>query len=109
MRLGWGHDDGAFFFSRPDTAQQECCEPGFTLLCMGLFSRFFVQALPCTAEVTGCLVRDTRSLVTRAYGTNRSSSNTSCSSAGQSHQRRGGGGQADCCMRIVVLSVSWRA
>src|SRR5882724_4833296 len=54
MRLGWGHDDGAFFFSRPDAAQQECCEPGFTLLCMGLFSRFFVQALPCTAEATVC-------------------------------------------------------
>src|SRR5229473_2053780 len=49
MRLGWGHDDGAFFFSRPDAAQQDCCEPGFTLLCMGLFSRFFVQALPRTA------------------------------------------------------------
>src|SRR5258707_15797040 len=79
MRLGWGHDDGAFFFSRPDVAQQECCEPGFTLLCMGLFSRFFVQALPCTAEGTVCRVRDTRSLVPRAYGTNRSSSNTSCS------------------------------
>ncbi len=45
-------NDGAFFFSRPDAAQQECCEPGFTLLCMGLFSRFFVQALPCTAEGT---------------------------------------------------------
>src|SRR5258705_13903914 len=82
MRLGWGHDDGAFFFSRPDAAQQECCEPGFILLCMGLFSRFFVQALPCTAEGTVCRVRDTRSLVPRAYGTNRSSSNTSCSSAG---------------------------
>src|SRR5258708_6294995 len=41
MRLGWGHDDGAFFFSRPAAAQQECCEPGFILLCMGLFSRFF--------------------------------------------------------------------
>src|SRR6266702_5371097 len=46
MRLGRGHDDGAFFFSRSDAAQQECCEPGFTLLCMGLFSRLFVQALP---------------------------------------------------------------
>src|SRR5882672_6051945 len=80
MRLGWGHDEGAFFFSRPDAAQQECCEPGFTLLCMGLFSRFFVQALPCTAEGTLCRVRDTRSLVPRAYGTNRSSSNTSRSS-----------------------------
>src|SRR5260370_42573420 len=66
MRLGWGHDDGAFFFSRPDAAQQERCEPGFTLLCMGLFSRFFVQALPCTTEGTVCRVRDTRSLVPRA-------------------------------------------
>src|SRR5712691_8919676 len=82
MRLGWGHDDGAFFFSRSDAAQQECCEPGFTLLCMGLFSRFFVQALPCTAEGTVCRVRDTRSLVPRTYGTNRSSSNTSCSKYG---------------------------
>ena len=52
---------------------------GSALLCMGLFSRFFVQALPCTAEGTLCRVRDTRSLVPRAYGTNRSNSNTSCS------------------------------
>src|SRR5882762_2930410 len=74
MRLGWG------LSSAPDAAQQECCEPGSTLLCMGLFSRFFVQALPCTAEGTLCRVRDTRSLVPRAYGTNRSNSNTSCSS-----------------------------
>ena len=55
---------------------------GSTHLCMGLFSRFFVQALPCTAEGTVCRVRDTRSLVPRTYGTNRSSSNTSCSSGG---------------------------
>src|SRR3982074_2205513 len=68
MRLGWGHDDGAFFFPRPDAAQQECCEPGFTLLCMGLFSRFFVQALPCTAEEALCRVRDTRSLVLALTG-----------------------------------------
>src|SRR6202049_1490593 len=74
MRLGWG------LSSAPDAAQQECCEPGSTLLCMGLFSRFLVQALPCTAEGTLCRVRDTRSLVPRAYGTNRSNSNTSCSS-----------------------------
>jgi hypothetical protein len=66
------------FSPAPDAAQQECCEPGSTLLCMGLFSRFFVQALPCTAEGTLCRVRDTRSLVPRAYGTNRSNSNTSC-------------------------------
>ena len=51
MRLGWGHDDGAFFFSRPDAAQQECCEPGFTLLCMGLFSRFLSR--PCRAPPKG--------------------------------------------------------
>src|ERR1700681_2824968 len=75
MRLGWGLSSPA-----PDAAQQECCEPGSTLLCMGLFSRFFVQALPCTAEGTLCRVRDTRSLVPRAYRTNRSNSNTSCSS-----------------------------
>src|ERR1700731_4405911 len=48
MRLGWG------LSSAPDAAQQECCEQGATLLCMGLFSRFFVQALPCTAEGALC-------------------------------------------------------
>ena len=63
MRLSWGHDDGAFFFSRPDAAQQECCEPGFTLLCMGLFSQFFVQALPCTAVCLGiCAASSARPL-----------------------------------------------
>src|ERR1700730_4269730 len=77
MRLGWG------LSSAPDAAQQECCEPGSILLCMGLFSRFFVQALPCTAEGTLCRVRDTRSLVPRACGTNRSNSNTSCSSSNE--------------------------
>src|ERR1700687_4050736 len=77
MRLGWG------LSSAPDAAQQECCEPGSTLLCMGLFSRFFVQALPCTAEGTLCRVRDTRSLVPRAYGTNRSNSYTSCSGSNE--------------------------
>src|SRR5712671_5712139 len=75
MRLGWG------LSSAPDAAQQECCEPGSTLLCMGLFSRFFVQALPCTAEGTLCRVRDSRSLVPRADGTNRSNANSSCVSA----------------------------
>src|SRR4030081_4076057 len=87
MRLGWGLSSPA-----PDAAQQECCEPGFTLLWMGLFSRFFVQALPCTAEGTVCRVRDTRSLVPRAYGTNRSSSNTSCS-------RFGGGPETSPCQQ----------
>ena len=36
--------DVALFFSYPDAAQHECCEPGLILLCMGLFSRFCVQA-----------------------------------------------------------------
>src|SRR3984893_16133410 len=88
MRLGWGLSPA------PDAAQQECCEPGSTLLCMGLFSRFFVQALPWTAEGTLCRVRDTRSLVPRAYGTNRSNSNTSCSrheERGRSHRPAGSG------------------
>src|ERR1700689_1921923 len=31
---------GSFSSRGPDAAQQECCEPGSTLLCMGLFSRF---------------------------------------------------------------------
>jgi hypothetical protein len=51
--------------TKPDptnAAQQEWCEPGFTLLCMGLFSRFFVQALPCTAEGALGRVGYTRSL-----------------------------------------------
>src|SRR5450631_2857841 len=48
------------------------------LLCMGLFSRFLAQALPCTAEGTLCRVRATRLIVSRAYGTNRSNSSTSC-------------------------------
>src|SRR3979411_1377300 len=74
MRLGWGLSSSA-----PDAAQQECCDPGSTLLCMGLFSRFFVQAPPCTAEGTLCQVRATKSLVPRAYGPNRSNSNTSYS------------------------------
>jgi len=57
------------FSSRgPDAAQRESCEPGSTLLCMGLFSRFFVQGLPSTAEGTLCRVRNTRPSVPRAYG-----------------------------------------
>src|ERR1700675_912007 len=68
MRLGWGGDEGRFFFSCPGRARHECGEPGPILLCMGLFSRFCVQALRCTAEETLRRVQDTRSLVLRAYG-----------------------------------------
>src|SRR5258708_5027068 len=39
-----------------------------------------IKARPCTAEGAQCRVGDTRSLGPRAYGTNRSNSNTSCSS-----------------------------
>src|SRR6476646_9780297 len=35
----------------PDEAQHECCRIGHILLCMGLFSRFWVPALRCTAEI----------------------------------------------------------
>src|SRR6266576_902767 len=37
----------------------------------GVVFAIFVQALPCTAEGTVCRVRDTRSLVPRAYGTRK--------------------------------------
>src|SRR6266571_1788 len=47
MRLGWGHDDGAFFFSRPDAAQQECCEPGSLYFAWGCFRDFLSR--PCRA------------------------------------------------------------
>jgi hypothetical protein len=50
MRLGWGRDDGPFFFSCPGRKPHERCEPGPILLCMGLFSRFCVWAPRCTAE-----------------------------------------------------------
>src|SRR6195256_3082228 len=83
----------AHFSSRARTQRsRSAASRGFTLLCMGLFSRFFVQALPGTAEGTVCRVRDTRSLVPRAYGTNRSSSNTSCS-------RFGGGPETSPCQQ----------
>jgi hypothetical protein len=67
--VGWGDEEE--FVAR---AIARRCAPGSTLLCMGLFSRFFVQVLPCTAEGALCRVRDTRSLAPRAYGTNRSNS-----------------------------------
>src|SRR5260370_14990637 len=50
MRLGWGRDDGPFFFSCPGRKPHERCEPGPILLCMGLFSRFCVWAPRCTAH-----------------------------------------------------------
>src|SRR6266550_7580442 len=50
MRLGWGRDDGPFFFSCSGRKPHERCEPGPILLCMGLFSRFCVWAPRCTAE-----------------------------------------------------------
>ena len=45
-----GRDDESFFFSCPNATRHECCEPGPILLCMGLFSRFCVRALRCTAH-----------------------------------------------------------
>src|SRR5213076_3036166 len=39
--------------------RSECCAPGLILLCMGLFSRFCVWALRCTAEEYLRRVRET--------------------------------------------------
>src|SRR3979490_116405 len=78
MRLGWAVTTDHFSSRAPNATQHECCKPGPILLCMGLFSRFCVRALRCTAhsvsktrvnalaEALRC-VRDTRSLVHRAY------------------------------------------
>ena len=63
-----GRDDRPFFFSCLDATQHECCEPEAVLLCMGVFSRFCVRALRCTAEESLRCIRDTRSVVLRAYG-----------------------------------------
>src|ERR1700676_1458523 len=73
MGSGW-----CFFFSCPGRRQQEWREPGCSFLCMGLFSRFFVQALPCTAEgrYAGSGTRDRSCLALTK--TSRSNSNTSC-------------------------------
>src|SRR3982074_3398663 len=69
MRLGGAVTTELFFLLvPPDAAQREGCGPGATHLCLGLFSRFFVQALPCTAEEALCRVRDTRSLVLALTG-----------------------------------------
>src|SRR3982074_2510330 len=69
MRLGGAVTTELFFLLvPPDAAQREGCGPGATHLCMGLFARFLVQALPCTAEEALCRVRDTRSLVLALTG-----------------------------------------
>src|SRR3979490_2601222 len=79
MRSGWAVTTDHFSSRAPNATQHECCELGPILLCMGLFSRFCVRALRCTAhsasktrvnalaEALRC-VRDTRSLVLRACG-----------------------------------------
>jgi hypothetical protein len=59
MRLGGAVTTENFFLLPPDVAQHTCYGPGSTLLCMGLFSRFFVEDPTCTAEGTLCRIRDT--------------------------------------------------
>src|ERR1700682_5030216 len=79
MRLGWGRDDGPFFFSCPGRKPHERCEPGPILLCMGLFSRFCVWAPRCTAEEalrcgkvgTGFPSRQTRNAFARRSCSNK--------------------------------------
>ena len=90
MRLGWGRDDGPFFFSCPGRKPHERCEPGahstlhgvvFAILCLGsaVYRRMRVEdarerayervedARERAYEALRC-VRDTRSLVLRAHG-----------------------------------------
>jgi len=50
MRLGWGMTTAHFSFSRPDAAQQECCERGSFYFAWGCFFAIFCPGLPCTAE-----------------------------------------------------------
>src|SRR6202171_2486824 len=79
MRLGWGRDDGPFFFSCPGRKPHERCEPGPILLCMGLFSRFCIWAPRCTAEEalrcgkvgTGFPSRQTRNAFARRSCSNK--------------------------------------
>src|SRR5437879_3444397 len=64
MRLGWAVMTDHFSSRAPDTAPRGRA----ILLCMGLFSRFCIQALQYTAEQARRHVGGTRSLVLRAYG-----------------------------------------
>src|SRR6266568_5920413 len=75
------------FFAGPGRSAARVLRAGVHSTLHGVVFAIFVQALPCTAEGTVCRVRDTRSLAPRAYGTNRSSSNTSCSSAARAGNR----------------------
>src|SRR5712664_2712109 len=75
MRLGWGRDDGPFFFSCPGRKPHERCEPGPILLCMGLFSRFCVWAL---RYLRRGAVSGTRDHQCCALTANRFNSNRSC-------------------------------
>ena len=63
-----GRDDGPFFFSCLGHGAARVPRARAILLCMGLFSRFCIQALRYTAEQARRHVGDTRSLVLRAYG-----------------------------------------
>ena len=103
MRLGWGRDDGPFFFSCPGRKPHERCEPGPILLCMGLFSRFCVWAPRCTAHSVSktrvnalmrrCAASGTRDRWCFALTANRSNSNASCSS---------------CTYAVTELGCRWR-
>src|SRR5579859_5215161 len=63
-----GRDDRPSFFSCPGCNTVGVLRAGPVLLCMGLFSRFCISALRCTAEQALRWVRDTRSSVLRVHG-----------------------------------------
>src|SRR3982074_1215549 len=65
VRLVWAVTTKQFLLGLRTQRSTSASEPGPVLLCMGLFSRFSVPALRCTAEEALHRVRDTRSLCLR--------------------------------------------
>ena len=112
------------FSSRaPGAAQPECGEPGSILLCMGLFSRFYVPALRCTAHSVSktrvnalmgrCAASGIRDRWCFALTANRFNSNPSCFSAAAAAARmsacpRGSHERAAACRRCRSPSAERR-
>src|SRR3982074_2609349 len=79
VRLVWAVTTKQFLLGLRTQRSTSASEPGPVLLCMGLFSRFLVPALRCTAGDALYRVRDTRSLMLALTAT-RFNSRPSCSS-----------------------------
>src|ERR1700738_4398853 len=79
MRLGGAVMTEHFFFSSPGRSAARVLWAGVHSTLHGVVFAIFCPGPAVHRRRTVCRVRDTRSLVPRACGTNRSSSNTSCS------------------------------